>query len=188
MKHALLVAATLAPLACERTTPFTVTDPEPRGPAEASLVRRLTVNPGPDESPAALAEVLVYATLSNESSLDVLLPRDFRLGGTRLGIYVDIRNLTKRRNIVAVRRDSGQPEPTEEAIQSMVKEAYEAHPEPIPYASARYRSWADKDQDGLIAGLAESAPLYERAARDFAQPLFFYAPPRLVRLGVEIAF
>ncbi len=63
VKHALLVAAALALLACERATPFTVADPEPLGLAEALLPCRPTFNPGPDESPAALAEVLVYATL-----------------------------------------------------------------------------------------------------------------------------
>jgi hypothetical protein len=31
-------------------------------------------------------------------------------------------------------------------------------------------------------------PLYLAAARDFAQPLFYYGPPRVVRLGVELTF
>jgi len=26
------------------------------------------------------------------------------------------------------------------------------------------------------------------AARDFAQPLFYYGPPRLLRLGIELTF
>ena len=31
-------------------------------------------------------------------------------------------------------------------------------------------------------------PLFLAAARDFAQPLFAYGPPRLMRLGVEFVF
>ena len=38
--------------------------------------------------------------------------------------------------------------------------AYQAHPEPIPYESPRYRRWADTDGDGLIAGQSELLPLY----------------------------
>ena len=70
----------------------------------------------------------------------------------------------------------------------MADSAYAAHPEPIPYESPRYRRWADTDNDGLIDGAAELMPLYESAAKDYAQPLFAYGPPRLVRLGMEVRF
>ncbi|MBE0594330.1 MAG: TonB-dependent receptor, partial [Gemmatimonadales bacterium] len=126
--------------------------------------------------------------LPSEFSLDLLLRRDFPIGGTRLGVYVDVRNLTDKRNVLAVRRDTGQPEPTDEIVEAMSQNAYAANPYPIPYESPRYRAWADLDRDGLISGAAELLPLYRRAARDYALPLFCYGPPRLVRLGVEIAF
>lgn len=126
--------------------------------------------------------------LPSEFSLDMLLRRDFPIAGTRLGVYVDVRNLTNRRNVIAVRRDSGQPEPTDDVLDAMAQDAYAANPGPIPYESARYRSWADLDGDGLVSGRDELLPLYEQAARDFTRPLYFYGPPRLVRLGVEIAF
>ncbi len=31
-------------------------------------------------------------------------------------------------------------------------------------------------------------PLFERAARDFLQPLFAFGSPRSVRVGLEVAF
>lgn len=126
--------------------------------------------------------------LPREFSVDMLLRRDFPIGKTRLAVYLDIRNLTNQRNVIAVRRDSGQPDPTDEVVDAMVQDAYTAHPEPIPYESVRYRPWADLDRDGLVAGPEELLPLYEQAARDFTRPLYFYGPPRLVRLGIEIAF
>jgi hypothetical protein len=108
--------------------------------------------------------------------------------GLRGSVYVDVRNLLNRRNVVAVRRDSGEPGPGEAAIDSLATAAYNAHPEPIPYESPRYRQWADLNGDGYLAGPDELLPLYRAAARDFFQPLFAFGPPRLVRLGVEVIF
>ncbi len=39
-----------------------------------------------------------------------------------------------------------------------------------------------------MAGHDERLPLDVRAARDFLQPLFAYGPPRLVRLGMRVAW
>ena len=39
-----------------------------------------------------------------------------------------------------------------------------------------------------VDGAGELRPLYLAAARDFTQPLFAFGPPRLFRLGMEIAF
>ena len=122
------------------------------------------------------------------SSVDLLLRRSLRLGGALGGIYLDIRNLLDRRNIVAVRRDTGVPQPTEEAVLLIAEEAYAAHPEPIPYESARYRRHADLDGDGYVSGREELFPLYVAAARDYTQPVFAYGPPRLARLGIELLF
>ena len=73
-------------------------------------------------------------------------------------------------------------------VDSLAEAAYRAHPEEIPFESARYRAYADADGNGYISGHEELFPLYQAAARDFTQPLFAYGPPRLVRLGLEFLF
>jgi outer membrane receptor protein involved in Fe transport len=126
--------------------------------------------------------------LPSTSTLDLLLRRPLRLGGARGGIYLDVRNLLDRRNVVAVRRDSGTPDATEDVIDQMAEDAYAEHPEAIPFESTRYRPAADLNHDGVISGRDELFPLYVAAARDFTQPIFAYGPPRLIRLGVEFLF
>jgi hypothetical protein len=103
-------------------------------------------------------------------------------------VYLDVRNLFNAVNIEAVRRDVGSPGPSTGEIQTMATNAYNAHPEAIPYESPRYRAWADVNHDGYISGQAELMPLYLAAARDFTQPIFQYGPPRLFRIGVEFEF
>ena len=122
------------------------------------------------------------------STVDLLVRRPLRLGGTRGGVYLDVRNLLNRRNVLAVRRDTGQPQADEVAIQRLAENAYQAHPEPIPFESARYRPAADLNSDGQLAGREELFPLYVAAAEDLSQPIFAYGPPRLFRLGVELLF
>ncbi len=126
--------------------------------------------------------------LPSEFSLDALIRRPIRLAGLAGGVYLDVRNLLDRRNIVAVRRDTGQPGLTDATLQVIAQQAYQAHPEGIPYESPRYRSWADLDGNGLVEGPGELLPLYLAAARDFAQPLFYFGAPRVVRLGAELTF
>jgi outer membrane receptor protein involved in Fe transport len=122
------------------------------------------------------------------ATVDLLVRRPLRLGRTMGGIYLDVRNLLNRRNVVAVRRDTGEPQPDDGAIGRMAEAAYAAHPEAIPYESARYRQNADLNGDGYVSGREELFPLYVAAARDFTQPLFSYGPPRLMRLGIELLF
>jgi outer membrane receptor protein involved in Fe transport len=122
------------------------------------------------------------------ATVDLLVRRPLRLGGTTGGIYLDVRNLLNRRNVVAVRRDTGEPQPDNGAILRMAEDAYAAHPEPIPYESSRYRAYADLDGNGYLSGRDELFPLYVAAARDISQPLFAYGNPRLVRLGLELLF
>jgi hypothetical protein len=126
--------------------------------------------------------------LPSEFSLDALIRRPIRLVGLTGGVYLDVRNILNRRNTVAVRRDTGQPELTDATLQAIAQQAYQDHPEGIPYESPRYRQWADLDGNGLVEGPGELLPLYLAAARDFAQPLFYYAAPRVLRLGVELTF
>jgi TonB-dependent receptor-like protein/carboxypeptidase family protein len=128
------------------------------------------------------------ARLPATYTLDLLIRRPLRIGGTRGGVYLDVRNLLNRQNIVAVRRDVGVPEPSEATLQGMAETAYQAHPEEIPYESASYRPEADLDGNGYVEGREELFPMYLAATRDFTQPLFAYGPPRLLRLGVEFLF
>ena len=122
------------------------------------------------------------------SSVDLLVRRPFQLGGMLGGVYLDVRNLLNRRNVVAVRRDSGLPAADEATIMHMAEAAYQAHPEAIPYESARYRASADLNRDGYLSGREELFPLYVEAAQDFTRPVFAYGPPRLARLGFELLF
>ena len=126
--------------------------------------------------------------LPNTSSVDLLIRRPVRLGGAIGGIYLDVRNLLDRRNVVAVRRDTGEPQADVGAVERMAEAAYQANPDPIPYESGRYRSVADLDGDGFVAGREELFPMYLAAARDYTQPIFAYGPPRLARLGIELLF
>jgi hypothetical protein len=121
-------------------------------------------------------------------TVDLLLRRPLRIAGREGSVYVDVRNLLNRRNIEAVRRDTGEPDLGDQEIQALANAAYQAHPEPIPYESPRYRAFADLDNDGLIQGQAELFPLYLAAARDYAQPLFSFGAPRMFRLGFELLF
>jgi TonB dependent receptor/Carboxypeptidase regulatory-like domain len=128
------------------------------------------------------------ARLPWTSSVDLLVRRSIRLGGAQGGVYLDVRNLFNRRNVVAVRRDTGLPTPDETAVALLAEAAYAANPEPIPYESARYRAYADVNGDGYVAGRDELFPMYLAAARDYTQPIFAYGTPRLARLGVELLF
>ena len=122
------------------------------------------------------------------STVDLLVRRPLRLGGTTGGIYLDVRNLLNRRNILAVRRDTGTPGADEATITGMAEAAYTANHAPIPYESARYRGSGDLNGDGYLAGREELFPLYVAAARDFTQPIFAYGAPRLARVGIELLF
>jgi hypothetical protein len=126
--------------------------------------------------------------LPSTSTVDLLVRRPFRMGRFGGSAYIDCRNLFNKQNIVAVRRNSGGVNATAKEIQNLVDSAYAAHPEPIPYESPRYRAWADLDSNGYIEGANELMPLYQSAVEDFTQPLFYYGPPRLIRLGLEFLF
>jgi len=122
------------------------------------------------------------------ATLDLLLRRPLRLVGRYGSVYLDVRNVLGRRNIISVRRDTGTPQARPSQIQALADSAFAAHPEPISYESSRYRRWADLDNNGILEGIGELGPLYLSAARDFSQPLFSYGAPRLIRLGAEFLF
>jgi hypothetical protein len=126
--------------------------------------------------------------LPPSQTIDLLVRRPLRVGWLQGSVYLDVRNLLNRRNVESVSRVTGAPGMGPQDLAAMADSAYAAHPEAIPYESPRYRAWADLNGDGLIAGSNELMPLYLAAARDFAQPVFFFGPPRLLRLGMEFDF
>lgn len=126
--------------------------------------------------------------LPSNWAIDLRVSRAVALGGLRLSFWVDARNLTGHRNVVAVRRDTGVPGAGDPQIEALAQAAYAERPEPIPYESPAYRLDADLDRNGLVEGTEELLPMFRRAARDYLQPLFAYGPPRLLRLGVQVGF
>lgn len=163
----------------------------PIGGVEAAAILRWSSGL-PYSRTNATGDTLIGLPNSNrlpaQSSMDVLVRRPLRLRGARGSMYLDIRNLVNMRNILAVRRDTGEPGLGDAGIAAAAQAALAAHPEVIPYESPRYRAWADTDANGLIEGTAELLPLFEAAARDYYQPLFAFGPPRVVRLGFEVIF
>jgi hypothetical protein len=161
------------------------------GGLEAAAIGRLSTGLPYSRTNAAGDSIIGLpnsSRLPTTYTVDLLVRRPLRIGGTRGGVYLDVRNLLNRRHLIAVRRDTGLPGPSEPAIAEMAEAAYQAHPEEISYESPRYRPYADTDGNGYIEGREELFPLYLDAARDFTQPLLTYGPPRLVRLGVEFLF
>lgn len=128
------------------------------------------------------------ARLPWTSTLDMLVRRPLQLGEVQAAFYFDARNLLGRQNVVAVRRDTGTPFATNETIEAASLAAYTANPQPIPFESPRYRRFADANGDGVLSGAGELLPLYRRAANDFYAPVFYYGPPRVMRLGLEFLF
>jgi outer membrane receptor protein involved in Fe transport len=158
---------------------------------EAAIIFRLTSGlpySRTDSTGDTLVGLPNSSRLPYNSTLDLLIRRALTIGQMRGGIYLDMRNLLNRRNIIAVRKDTGAPGPGTSAVTELAEEAYAAHPEPIPFESPRYRRAADLDGNGLIEGRNELFPLYAAAARDFTTPIFAYGTPRLVRLGIEFLF
>jgi hypothetical protein len=125
--------------------------------------------------------------LPTEWSLDLRVAKGVVLGRLRVRAYLDVRNVTNRRNVVAVRRDTGSPAAGDPQIEALAAEAYAAGPAAIPYESPAFRPDADLDGNRLLEG-DELLALYRRAARDYLQPLFAFGPPRLVRFGVQVEF
>jgi len=126
--------------------------------------------------------------LPSYTTVDLLIRKPIPFGKYFASVYLDVRNATNQSTVQYVRRDTGTPALDETGIQAEALAAYNAHPEPIPYESPRYRAFADLNANGVIEGKAELLPLYVRAARDYNTPVFQYGSPRLWRLGFEISF
>jgi outer membrane receptor protein involved in Fe transport len=128
------------------------------------------------------------ARLPWTNTIDLLVRRPLEFGKVQGSLYFDVRNLLGRQNLLSVRPETGTPYASPETVDSAVQSAYAANPQPIPYESPRYRASADLNHDGLVSGPDELLPLYRSAARDYFWPVFFYGPPRMMRIGVEVYF
>ncbi len=126
--------------------------------------------------------------LPSQQTVDLLIRRPLTLGAMQGSLYLDIRNLLHRQNIVSVRRDTGTPFLSDTAIEELAREAYRVNPAPIPWESARYRPIGDPDGIGRMQGEANLLPLFRAAAEDVSAPLFHYGAPRLMRFGLEVIF
>ena len=126
--------------------------------------------------------------LPSHWTVDLRVAKGFAIGPLHARAYLDVRNVTNGRAVVAVRRDTGSPEAGDPQIEALAEAAYAAGPAAIPYESPAYRPDADLDGNRVLEGEEELLPLYRRAARDFLQPLFAFGPPRLVRFGVQLEF
>ena len=101
--------------------------------------------------------------LPGTSTMDLLVRRPLRLGGTTGGIYLDVRNLLNRRNVVAVRRDTGRAAGRRPMRSTgWRKLAYTAHPETIPYESSRYRRERRLERRRLPVGPGGAVPALPR--------------------------
>ena len=128
------------------------------------------------------------ARLPWTNTIDLLVRRPLQVGKVEGSLYFDVRNLLGRQNLLSVRPETGTPYASPATVDSAVQAAYAANPQPIPYESPRYRSSADLNHDGVVAGPEELMPLYRSAARDYFWPVFFYGPPRAMRIGMELFF
>ena len=128
------------------------------------------------------------ARLPWTNTIDMLVRRPLQVGKVEGSLYFDVRNLLGTQNLVSVRPETGTPYASPATIDSAVQSAYAANPQPIPYESPRYRASADLNHDGVVAGPEELLPLYQAAARDYFWPVFYYAPPRAMRFGIEVFF
>jgi len=128
------------------------------------------------------------ARLPWTNTIDMLVRRPLQFGKVEGSIYFDVRNILGRQNLLSVRPETGTPYASPATVDSAIQAAYAANPQAIPYESPRYRASADLNHDGVVAGPEELLPLYQAAAHDYFQPVFFYGPPRAMRIGVELFF
>jgi hypothetical protein len=126
--------------------------------------------------------------LPAQYTIDALIRRPIRIGRAQGSFYVDGRNILGTANETSVRRDTGSPFASDSVINTMATAAYNANPNAIPYESPRYRRAADLNDDGVISGKSELYPMYQAAARDYVQPIFYYGPSRVIRFGFEWLF
>jgi hypothetical protein len=98
----------------------------------------------------------------------------------------DARNLFNRKNVLAMRTNTGTIGPSLQEVQSLAN-SLPVPPESIPRESPAYVVYLDTNRDGLITP-AEAQAARFAAALDRFDPTLFFGEGRQVRIGVEVAF
>jgi hypothetical protein len=84
----LLVTVAITLAACDHSTPFAITDPDPLGPRTSAVPRRLTYNVGIDRDPSATSAQLVYTQFPiGRSDGDGCLAYLPPVGGTLIDLH-----------------------------------------------------------------------------------------------------
>jgi hypothetical protein len=107
-------------------------------------------------------------------------------GTCRWRVLADGRNVFNRRNVIALRRETGAVAPTVGQVESLAAAAGNLS-EPIPRESPIYSRLIDLDRDGFITA-AEFRTARFAAALDRLDPSLFYGEARQLRLGIEVTF
>jgi len=101
-------------------------------------------------------------------------------------VVADGRNLLGRHNIIGLRRETASLAPEVARLREIAAEPMPGG-EPIPWESPFYSRYADLNGDRMITA-DEYATARFAAALDRFDPSLFFAEPRQIRLGVEVAF
>ncbi|MGQ0561864.1 MAG: TonB-dependent receptor domain-containing protein [Gemmatimonadota bacterium] len=101
-------------------------------------------------------------------------------------IVFDGRNILNRKNVLALRTNTGTIGPTLAEVQQLAN-ALPVPPESVPRESPAYVVFLDGDRNGIITPQEAQAARFG-AALDRFDPSLFFGEARQVRLGIEVAF
>ncbi len=101
-------------------------------------------------------------------------------------VIADVRNVTGRENVIALRRDTGTLAPSAEDLQRIASEV-PGDIKPIPRESSDYSALVDLNRDGLITADELRTGRFA-AALDRSDPSLYFGSARALRLGIEVAF
>jgi hypothetical protein len=101
-------------------------------------------------------------------------------------VIADMRNLTGRENVIALRRDTGTLAPSADEILAVADDVPNDL-KPIPRESQDYSMLVDLNRDGLITA-DEMRTGRIAAALDRSDPSLYFGSARELRLGIEVVF
>ena len=118
--------------------------------------------------------------------LNLMLSRGFESGNRKYTLFVDVRNLFNRQNVLYYDPWTDSPWNSEERLRRLAHEATEGAVV-IPAESADYHPQSDQNGDRVITP-DEQEESYYRALVDRWSPVLSYDEPRQVRFGMDIRF
>jgi hypothetical protein len=107
-------------------------------------------------------------------------------GGCSWRLVFDGRNILNRKNILALRSNTGALSPTLADVQQLAN-SQTVPDQPIPRESPSYVVFLDANRDGVISP-DEARNARFAAALDRFDPTLFFGEARQVRFGIEVAF